>query len=159
MKIEKNRVVRFHYSVSEPGQPELETSRGGEPVALLYGHGGIIPGLEAAMADREAGDRFATTVSPDEAYGQHRPDFVQRVPKKHVREKTLRPGQQIVLQTSFGPRPVTVIKVGASVVDVDLNHPMAGRTLAFDVEIVEVREAEPVEIEHGHVHGHGGVEH
>src|SRR5688572_27008001 len=159
MKIEKNRVVRFHYSVSEPGQPEIETSRGGEPLAFLYGHGGIIPGLEAAMADKQAGDHLQATVAPEEGYGERRADFVQRVPKKHIREKHVRPGQQIVLQTSFGPRPVTVVKVGGTVVDVDLNHPMAGKTLAFDVEIVEVREAEPVEIEHGHVHGDGGVEH
>lgn len=159
MKIEKNRVVRFHYSVSEPGQPEIESSRGGEPLTVLIGHGGIIPGLEAAMADKEAGDRFEATVTPAEAYGERRDGFVQRVPKKHVREKSVRPGQQIVLQTSYGPRPVTVVKVGATVVDVDLNHPMAGKTLAFDVEIVDVRDAEAVEIEHGHVHGHGGVEH
>ena len=159
MKIEKNRVVRFHYSVSEPGQPELENSRVGEPLAVLIGHGGIIPGLEAAMTDREAGERFQATVAPAEAYGERRDGFVQRVPKKHVREKRIVPGQQIVLQTSFGPRPVTVVKVGATVVDVDLNHPMAGKTLAFDVEIVDVRDAEPVEIEHGHVHGSGGVQH
>ena len=159
MKIEKNRVVRFHYAVSEPGQPEIETSRGGEPLAFLYGHGGIIPGLEVAMADRVAGERFEATVEPDAGYGERRDDFVQRVPKKHVRERNVRPGQQIMLQTSHGPRPVTVLKVGASVVDVDLNHPMAGKTLSFDIEIVDVREAQPVEIEHGHVHGDGGVEH
>ena len=77
MKIEKNRVVRFHYAVSEPGQPEIETSRGGEPLAFLYGHGGIIPGLEVAMADRAAGERFETTVAPDAGYGERREDFVQ----------------------------------------------------------------------------------
>jgi FKBP-type peptidyl-prolyl cis-trans isomerase SlyD len=159
MKIEKNKVVRFHYSVSEPGQAEIETSRDREPLAILFGHGNIIPGLETAMADREAGERFEATVAPEEAYGERRPEFVQRVPKKHVREKYVRPGQQIVLQTQMGPRPVTVLKVGATVVDVDMNHPMAGRTLKFDVEIVDVRDAEPVEIEHGHVHGSGGVEH
>jgi FKBP-type peptidyl-prolyl cis-trans isomerase SlyD len=159
MKIEKNKVVRFHYSVSEPGQAEIETSRDREPLAILFGHGNIIPGLETAMADREAGDRFEATVPPEAAYGERRPEFVQRVPKKHVREKYVRPGQQIVLQTQMGPRPVTVLKVGATVVDVDMNHPMAGRTLTFDVEIVDVRDAEPVEIEHGHVHGTGGVEH
>ena len=64
-----------------------------------------------------------------------------------------------MLNTSIGPRPVTVVKVGATVVDVDLNHPMAGKTLQFNVQVVDVREAEPVELEHGHVHGSGGVEH
>jgi len=59
----------------------------------------------------------------------------------------------------MGPRPMTVLKVGVSVVDVDLNHPMAGKTLNFETEIVSVREATAEELEHGHVHGDGGVQH
>ena len=159
MKIEKNRVVRFHYTVSEPGQAPVETSRDRDPMAILVGHGNIIPGLEAAMMDKAAGDSFEATVTPDQAYGERREGFIQRVPKKHFRETRLQPGQQVVLGTNMGPRAVTVVKVGATVVDVDLNHPMAGKTLNFQVEIVDVREAEPVEIEHGHVHGDGGVQH
>ena len=159
MKIEKNSVVRFHYTVSEPGQPPVETSRDREPLAILVGHGNIIPGLEAAMMDKAEGDTFEVTVAPEEAYGERRENFVQRVPKKHFRNARLKPGQQVVLETSMGPRAVTVVKVGATVVDVDLNHPMAGKTLQFDVEIVGVRAAEQVEIDHGHVHGEGGVEH
>lgn len=159
MKIEKNRVVRFHYTVSEPGQAPVETSRDRDPMAILVGHGNIIPGLEAAMMDKAEGDSFEVTVGPEEAYGERRDNFVQRVPKKHLRNARVRPGDQIVLETSMGPRAVTVVKVGATVVDVDLNHPMAGKTLQFQVEIVGVREAEQVEIEHGHVHGDGGVQH
>jgi len=159
MKIEKNRVVRFHYTVSEPGQPPVETSKDREPLAVLVGHGNIIPGLESAMLDHVAGDSFEATVPPDQAYGERREDFVQRVSKKHFRQARLKPGDQVVLNTSAGQRAVTVVKVGASVVDVDLNHPMAGKSLQFQVEIVDVREAEPVEIEHGHVHGEGGAQH
>ena len=159
MKIQNNCVVRFHYTVSEPGQPPVESSREREPLAILVGHGNIIPGLEAALMDKAEGDRFEVTVSPEEAYGERRENFVQRVPKKHFRNARLKPGQQVVLETSMGPRAVTVAKVGATVVDVDLNHPMAGKSLVFDVEIVGVREAEAAEIEHGHVHGDGGVEH
>jgi FKBP-type peptidyl-prolyl cis-trans isomerase SlyD len=159
MKIEKNRVVRFHYTVSEPGLPPVETSKDREPLAVLVGHGNIIPGLEEAMLDHVAGDSFEATVAADQAYGERREGLVQRVPKKHFRNAKLKPGQQVVLETSMGPRAVTVVKVGATVVDVDLNHPMAGKTLAFQVEIVDVREAEAVEIEHGHVHGEGGAQH
>ncbi|GAB2494727.1 FKBP-type peptidyl-prolyl cis-trans isomerase [Arenimonas alkanexedens] len=159
MKIEKNRVVRFHYTVSEVGQPPAETSTDREPLAVLIGAGNIIPGLEAAMIDHAAGDQFETTVTSDQAYGERRDGFVQRVPKKHFRETRLQPGQQVLLGTNSGPRAVTVVKVGATVVDVDLNHPMAGKTLVFQVEIVDVREAEQVEIDHGHVHGDGGVQH
>ncbi|PRH83710.1 FKBP-type peptidyl-prolyl cis-trans isomerase [Arenimonas caeni] len=159
MKIQNNSVVRFHYTVSEPGQPPVESSREREALAILVGHGNIIPGLEAAMIDKAEGDRFEVTVAPEQAYGERRENFVQRVPKKHFRNVRLVRGQQVVLETSMGPRAVTVAKVGATVVDVDLNHPMAGKTLVFDVEIVGVREAEAVEIEHGHVHGDGGVQH
>ena len=160
MKIEKDRVVRFHYTVSEAGQEPLESSKeSGQPVAILVGHGNIIPGLEKALDGREAGESFAVDVPAAEAYGERREGLVQRVPKKHFGPQKLAPGQQVVLNTNFGPRAVTVQKVGLSVVDVDLNHPMAGKDLHFDIEIVEVREADPVEIEHGHVHGDGGHQH
>lgn len=160
MKIEKDRVVRFHYTVSEVGQEPLESSKeGGQPLAILVGHGNIIPGLEKAMDGREAGESFSVDVPAAEAYGERREGLVQRVPKKHFGAQKLAQGQQVVLNTNFGPRAVTVQKVGLSVVDVDLNHPMAGKDLHFDIEIVEVREADPVEIEHGHVHGDGGHQH
>ena len=159
MKIAKDSVVRFHYSVSEPGQEALESSRDRDPLAILIGHGNIIPGLEAALQDRQAGESFGVDVSASEAYGERREGLSQRVPKKHFGAQKLVPGQQVVLQTNFGPRAVTIQKVGMSVVDVDLNHPMAGKDLHFDVEIVEVREAAAEELAHGHVHGDGGHQH
>lgn len=160
MKIEKDRVVRFHYTVSEPGQEPVESSKDrGEPLAILFGHGNIIPGLEKAMEGREAGDSFSAEVAAADAYGERREDMTQRVPKKHFGKQRLAPGMQVMLNTNFGPRPVTVQKVGMSVVDVDINHPMAGKDLHFDIEIVDVREADAAEIEHGHVHGEGGHQH
>jgi len=159
MKIAKDSVVRFHYTVSEVGQESLESSKDREPLAILYGHGNIIPGLETAMLDREAGASFSVDVPAADAYGEKRDGLSQRVPKKHFGAQKLEPGMQVVLQTNFGPRAVTIQKVGMSVVDVDLNHPMAGKDLHFDVEIVEVREATAEELEHGHVHGDGGHHH
>ena len=159
MKIAKDSVVRFHYTVSEAGQEPLESSRDREPLAILIGHGNIIPGLENAMQDREAGENFSVDVVAADAYGERRDGLSQRVPKKHFGTQKLVPGQQVVLNTNFGPRAVTTQKVGMSVVDVDLNHPMAGKDLHFDVEIVDVREASAEELEHGHVHGDGGHHH
>ena len=159
MKIEKDRVVRFHYTVAEQGQEALESSKEREPLAILIGHGNIIPGLEKAMEGREAGENFAVDVAAADAYGERRDGLTQRVPKKHFGAQRLEPGMQVVLNTNFGPRAVTIQKVGMSVVDVDLNHPMAGKDLHFDVEIVDVREASPEELEHGHVHGDGGHQH
>ena len=160
MKIEKDRVVRFHYAVAEAGQEPVENSKdGGQPLAILFGHGNIIPGLEKAMDGREAGDSFKADVPAADAYGERRDGLSQRVPKKHFGAQKLAPGMQVVLNTNFGPRAVTVEKVGMTTVDIDLNHPMAGKDLHFDIDVVDVREATPEELEHHHVHGDGGHHH
>jgi len=159
MKIEKDRVVSFHYTVSEQGQEPLESSDGRDPLVIMIGHGNIIPGLEKAMEGHEAGDKFDVDVAATEAYGEKRDGLSQRIPKKHFEGQRLEPGMQVILQTNFGPRAVTIQKVGMSVVDVDLNHPMAGKDLHFAIEIVDVREASAEEVEHGHVHGEGGHHH
>ena len=159
MKIEKDRVVSFHYSVSEQGAEPMESSDGRDPLVILIGHGNIIPGLEKAMEGREAGEKFEVDVAAAEAYGEKRDGLSQRIPKKHFGNQRLEPGMQVILQTNFGPRAVTIQKVGMSVVDVDLNHPMAGKDLHFAIEIVDVREASAEEVEHGHVHGEGGHHH
>ena len=159
MKIEDNSVVRFHYTVSEQGQGQLESSRAMEPLSVLIGHGNIIPGLESAMKGREAGETFEVMVTPEQAYGERREGLIQRVPRKHFKGAKLTPGMQVVLPTDEGQRAMTVKKVGISVVDVDLNHPMAGKVLNFDVEILDVREASAEEISHRHAHGDGGHQH
>ncbi len=160
MKIEKDRVVRFHYAVAESSAEPVENSKdNGQPLAILFGHGHIIPGLEKAMDGREAGDSFKASVAAADAYGEKREGLNQRIPKKHFGAQKLEAGMQVILQTNFGPRAVTIEKVGMSVVDVDLNHPMAGKDLDFDIEIVEVREASAEELAHGHVHGEGGHAH
>ena len=160
MPIEKNQVVLFHYSVRDEQGNEVENSRGGEPNAYLHGHGGIIRGLEDALEGREAGDTFSVTVSPDKAYGARRPDAIQRVPVKHlIGAKRWKPGMVAQVQTEHGRRHVVVAKGGLKFADVDTNHPMAGKTLTFDIEIIEVRAAEAEEIAHGQVHGPGGNHH
>ncbi len=159
MKIDKDHVVRLHYAVAEAGGATIESSRDREPMAVLIGHKAIIPGLEAALMGRSAGDTFEVTVASEDAYGERHPGMVQRIPRKHFKNQKLAVGMQIVVPTQMGPRPVTVEKIGLSVVDVDLNHPMAGKSLSFDVEIVDVRDATAEEKDHGHVHGEGGVEH
>ena len=161
MQAAKDSVVRFHYRVSEPGSAEIESSHErGEPLAVLLGHAGIIPGLEEALIGRAAGEQFEVEVPAEKAYGPLRANFTQRVPKKYFREAArLRPGLQTVVKTDQGPRLVTVLKVGMSVVDVDLNHPLAGRSLLFKVEVVDVRAASEEERSHGHAHGEGGHQH
>jgi FKBP-type peptidyl-prolyl cis-trans isomerase SlyD len=160
MKIAKDTVARFHYKLSESGQFIESSFASGDPVAILVGKGNMIPGVEAALMDREAGDKFEVTVTPEQGYGLRRENFIQRVSKKYFRDvKYLVPGMQTVLGTSQGQRVVTVVKVGGTVIDVDMNHPMAGKTLDFDIEVVDVRAAQAEELEHGHAHGVGGAQH
>ena len=160
MKINKNSVVSFHYRLRKEDGSELENSHDGHPTLYLHGAGNIIKGLENAMQDREAGDVFSVTVGPELGYGFRQAEQQQRMPAKYLtHEGKLRPGQAVRFQTDKGTRSATVIKVGKFSVDVDLNHPLAGETLVFDIEIVDVREASAEEKAHGHAHGVGGHQH
>ena len=160
MQIAEHTIVRFHYDLAdEAGQP-IESSREREPMAILYGAGNVIPGIEKAIEGRRAGERLQVTVPPAEGYGERREGLAQRVPKKFFNEaRKLRPGDSTVLGSNQGPRVVTVLKIGETVIDVDLNHPMAGRALCFDSEIIEVRQASAEELAPGHAHEPGGHAH
>lgn len=160
MRISDRHVVSFHYTLSNPEGEVMETSRDGEPSLYLHGADNLLPGLEEAMSGREAGEQFQVTLPPEQAYGQRREGLIQRVPAKYLKHAgRLRPGQVVKLNTGQGVRTVTVLKVGKFNVDVDLNHPLCGWTLVFDVEILDVRAATPDELAHGHAHGPGGHEH
>lgn len=160
MNIGPNSVVVFHYTLRNESGEELETSRGGEPSAYLHGANNIISGLETAMAGHAAGDVFSATLAPEEAYGERRPERQQRVPAKHLVFKgKLKAGMVVQLNTSEGRVPVSVIKAGRHSAHVDTNHPLAGQSLTFDVEIIEVRAATEEEIAHRHAHGPGGHQH
>ncbi|MGD8808528.1 MAG: peptidylprolyl isomerase [Gammaproteobacteria bacterium] len=160
MQIEKNKVVTFHYELSAEGDYS-ESTRGGQPATYLHGYGGIVRGLERAMRGHSAGDSFTVQVSPEDAFGMRNPEIVQRIPRKHLigASPRLAPGQVVTVQARQGRAQGIALKVGRFNVDVDFNHPMAGRTLTFDVEILDVRDASAEEIAHRHVHGPGGVQH
>lgn len=162
MQIDNNSVVTFHYTLHDAEGVELDASRTRDmPLTVLIGHENIVAGLDRAMHGHTTGDRFDVVVEPVDGYGMRREDFVQRVAKKYFREPDrLRPGSTATLSVQEGgQRSVTVLKVGSSVIDVDLNHPLAGKTLKFDVEITDVRAATAEEIAHRHVHGPHGHAH
>lgn len=164
MQITKDCVVTFHYRLSDTEGQELESSKGGDPVAYLHGHGNIIKGLEKSLENRESGDVFTASVSPEEGYGPRNENATQRVPIKHLLGdkkslSKLRPGMVVTINTEDGQRQVVVIKAGKFNVDVDTNHPLAGKTLNFDIEVDDVRKATEEELAHGHAHGIGGHHH
>ena len=160
MQIGPETVVTFHYTLHDESGAELETSRTSEATAYLHGASNIIPGLETAMTGKSTGDIFSVTLKPDEAYGLRNPDKEQRVPIKHLLFKgKLRPGAVVQLNTKEGMKAVTVTKAGRHTADIDTNHPLAGQTLVFDIEIVDLRAASAEELAHGHAHGAGGHQH
>src|SRR3546814_13358948 len=100
-------------------------------MAILSGHGNIIPGLDKALEGHVAVDSFGVDVAAADACGERREGLTQRVPKKHFKAQTLAPGMQVEHHTNFAPRAVTIQQEGMSVVDGDLNHPMAANTLTL----------------------------
>jgi FKBP-type peptidyl-prolyl cis-trans isomerase SlyD len=138
----------------------LDSSEGREPLAYLHGIGNIVPGLERQMAGHVAGDRFSAEVAPEEGYGNYIDELVQIVPRQSFQGiDDLAVGMQFQAQTGQGPIAVVVTEIEGDEVTVDGNHPLAGETLHFAVEVVEVREASAEELQHGHVHGAGGHHH
>jgi FKBP-type peptidyl-prolyl cis-trans isomerase SlyD len=153
-------VVTFHYTLRGDDGALIESSTGKDPVTYMHGHANIVPGLEAEMTGKQGGEKFTATVAPELAYGLHDPNAVQRVPTKHLATKgKIEPGQMVAINTRQGERYARVVKVGHFNVDLDLNHPLAGKTLVFDIEIVDVRAATPEELEHGHAPGGHGHDH
>lgn len=152
MQISENTVVQIHYTLKNQSGEVLDSSQDAEPLTYLHGAGNIIPGLETALSGREQGEKVNVTVEPDEAYGAHREELVQQVGRDMFPVDELEPGMRFKAETAEGPQILTVTKVEESDVTVDANHPLAGETLHFDVEVVEIREASSEEVEHGHVH-------
>ncbi|WP_448549892.1 FKBP-type peptidyl-prolyl cis-trans isomerase [Thalassotalea fusca] len=160
MKITDKTVVQFHYTLKNEAGEELESSLGGDPMAYLHGFNNMLVGVEKALEGKEAGDKFSVTLQPEDAYGVRQEDAEQRVPVKHLHGAAKwRPGMTAVISTEQGQRQVTVLKVGRFMVTVDLNPPLAGQVVTFDLDVVDVREATEEEIEHKHAHGVGGHHH
>lgn len=151
------RVVSFHYTLRDPQGRVIDSSAGGEPITYLEGAGQIIDGLDAQLRTAVAGQKARVQVPAKQAYGERDPAQVQRVKRALLPvEGELKVGDQFQTDSDQFAPVVTVQAVEGDEVLLDANHPLAGVDLTFDVEITAVREATPVELEHGHAHGAGG---
>jgi FKBP-type peptidyl-prolyl cis-trans isomerase SlyD len=159
MKITKDAVVKMHFSVMDDEQNTIDNTYDGEPLEIIAGHGYLVEGLEAAIADKQAGDTFSVTVTPEQGYGERHDELTQVVEKSMFDGMDIDVGMQFRATTDDGERTVIIIGIEGDEVVIDGNHPLSGLTLKFDVEIVDVREATADELEHGHVHGAGGCGH
>jgi FKBP-type peptidyl-prolyl cis-trans isomerase SlyD len=160
VEIAADRVVLIHYTLKGDDGAVIDSSEGAEPLAYIQGHGNLVSGLEKALEGRQDGDALAVSVTPAEGYGVHDASLIQRVPKRSMQGSgEIKKGMQFQARTEQGIRVFTVTAVVGDMVTLDGNHPLADKTLHFDVKIVGVREATAEELEHGHVHGAGGHHH
>ena len=157
--IAKDQVVSFHYTLTDEQGTVIDKSDA-QPLVYLHGASNIIPGLENALAGKVVGDKLTVTVQPEEGYGEYQPEMVQEVPRNMFQGvDNIEAGMQFQAQTDDGVQVVTVKDVTEELVIVDGNHPLAGKVLNFDVEVVEIRAASAEELQHGHAHGVGGHHH
>ena len=155
-KIEENTVASVHYTGTLPDSGEVfDSSEGRDPLTFLVGHKQMIPGFEDEMLGAEVGERREFTLEPERAYGQRMEEAVQQIAKEQFGD--IEPQVGMMLMSDIGPFTVTAVEENQ--VTVDFNHKLAGETLHFSVEVVEVRAATEEELAHGHAHGPGGHHH
>ncbi len=154
LEIRDDLVVTIHYTLTDDEGNVIDTSSDAEPLPYLHGADNIIPGLESALAGKREGDALQVRVSPADGYGEIIPELIQVVDRSAFQGvEAIEPGMNFQAQDPSGnTRNIVVKDVSDDSVTVDGNHPLAGVTLNFDVNVVGVREATPEEIEHGHVH-------
>ena len=170
MRIEKNKVVVLSYNLSIPdeeGEMDLvETVTDAEPMAFIFGHSGLPEGFEEQLSGLSVGDAFDFTIDPEGGYGEFDPEAVVELPKEIFQmddvdqDELLEIGNIIPMTNEEGERlQGQVLEVKDDVVVMNFNHPLAGKSMHFEGTVLLVREATREELDHGHVHGPGGVHH
>jgi FKBP-type peptidyl-prolyl cis-trans isomerase SlyD len=157
MDIAKDRVVSIDYRLHLGDGEIIEESEQGDPLVYLHGYEEIVPGLEKALEGKKAGESLKVQVSPAEGYGEYDPDGVEEVPREDFpAELELQDGGIVSATDDEGDEVDFLVKeVRDNTVVVDFNHPLAGKTLHFEVTVREVRAATEEELEHGHAHAPG----
>jgi FKBP-type peptidyl-prolyl cis-trans isomerase SlyD len=165
MKIAKNTVASLTYTLTVDGNL-VEQTNNENPLTFLVGVGSMIPGFERELMGKEPGETYDMTLAPQDAYGDKDPEAIVDLSKDifkvdgKVQDDLLVEGKVIPMQDQNGrPLQGTIMDIGNETVKMDFNHQLAGKTLHFKGEILEVREATKDEISHGHVHGPGGHQH
>ena len=159
MKISKNTVPSLAYMLKNDAGEVLDQADKENAFVYLHGHAGVIAGLEKALEGKTSGDILMLAIAPEDAYGERLESSIQEMPLDmfgNVDKSEIFAGAQFHAETNQGMQIVTITQVGGETITVDGNHPMAGLTLHFDIEVLDVRDASKEEIAHGHIHAHGG---
>lgn len=142
-EVKPGDTVQLHYTGTLLDGTTFDSSAGREPLQFEVGSGQIIPGLDVAIPGMKVGEKKVVKIAADDAYGQVNPDMRQAVPREGIpAEIPLEVGLQLQMQTPDGQAmPVTVIEVDEATVTLDANHPLAGKDLQFDIELVKIEAA------------------
>ena len=139
MGIKKGDTVRAHYTGPLDDGTVFDSSRERDPLEFVQGQGMLIPGFESAVEGHEAGDVVSVTIAPEEAYGEADPELIFTVPRAQVPDHIpLNVGVPLQLSNEQGQMDVTITEVGPEEITLDANHPLAGKSLTFEIEIVSV---------------------
>ena len=161
LTVSKDIVASVHYTGTLPENGEVfDSSEGREPLTFLVGHNQMIPGFEEEILGAKTGEKREFTLTAERAYGDRDEAGVLQIPREQFAqleaEATLQVGLQLVAQMPHGPSPFTITELSDELITADFNHTLAGKSLTFAVEIVELRQANDDEVSHGHAHGPDG---
>jgi FKBP-type peptidyl-prolyl cis-trans isomerase SlyD len=135
--------VAFDYTLTDDSGKVVDSSKGKEPMHYVHGKGQIIPGLERELAGMAVGGEKKVTVRPEDAYGPVDPNAFREIPKEKVPPEALKVGTMLMAQGPGGRGvPVRVHEIKENTVIMDFNHPLAGKTLSFDVKITDIKPSE-----------------
>jgi FKBP-type peptidyl-prolyl cis-trans isomerase SlyD len=156
MQIGPGKAVTISYTLKDDAGTVLEATEGGAPLSYLVGGGRLVAGLEKALAGRRVGERLAVSLSADDGYGARDEGRVHTIPIRQLQvedKSTVAVGGRYRAWLQDGAHLVVVRERRDKEVVVDGNHPLAGKTLHFAVEVIAIRDATAAELSHGHVHG------
>jgi FKBP-type peptidyl-prolyl cis-trans isomerase 2 len=139
-EVKAGDTVHLHYTGTLLDGSTFDSSAGREPLQFEVGSGQIIPGLDVAIPGMKIGDKKVVKIGADDAYGQLNPEMRQAVPREGIpADIPLEVGTQLQMQTPDGQAmPVTVVEVDEATVTLDANHPLAGKDLQFDIELMKI---------------------
>ncbi|MBQ1833444.1 MAG: peptidylprolyl isomerase [Treponema sp.] len=148
MQITKNALVTINYTLKGDDGNLIDTSVGAEPLIYLHGQNFLLPKLEEYLEGKSAGEKITAVLPPEDGYGIYDERMVAKIPRENFETtEEILVGTKFQANTPEGPAIVTVTEVGDDVITVDANHELAGKTLHFDVEVLDVREASQEEIQ------------
>jgi len=152
--VDKGLVISMHYTLRDDQGGTIDSSEGEEPLSFLFGSGEIVEGLETELLGKCVGDKVKAVVPPQAAYGEKEGDG-----PKAVSRDEFPPGVELeeglcfeVEDDDSHTETYWIVGLEEDMVHIDINHPLAGLTLHFDVEITAIRKPTAEELDHGHAH-------